>query len=444
MAILDEKAVIRKKDGRMVPILHQDSNVNAAKIVFSDGKTLQEKIANGEIGSNIKIGNINTTINPDGNANVDISVGNDGDLDFNFVIPQGPPGENGDDAYHVQIISSNGLTFKHSTASTTLYAYVYKGIKDITGELNATQFRWYRTSDDPESDMFWNQTHNYGAKSIVITQDDVKSRATFNCEVSIDDVVDPTDPEDNIVIDASVKISSDQWIYSNGIYIASIERSVHQQGLNARVVNAETVNENGNYTEAIVSYQRSNDGDILVYSNSNTDCTIFIRKETNKPNNNGEIITCRTSDWVLSGDYYTFEISNESDTRIIGAESQNSEVSISYVKSDDTIVIYSNIAFDGQIFIAKDQSQEDLPIGSYDKAITCFANEWEESEEGYYVLTLDPGIHEQGNEARIVCAEKQDENDYITDVVISYERFPDGNLRVYSSSAFNGKIYVRG
>lgn len=88
--------------------------------------------------------------------------------------------------YKVEIISSNGNAFKNNQINTTLFAKVYHGSDDVTDELNASLFRWSRISDDPADDERWNQVHAGGQKSIDITSDDVKVRATFNCELLID------------------------------------------------------------------------------------------------------------------------------------------------------------------------------------------------------------------------------------------------------------------
>ena len=85
--------------------------------------------------------------------------------------------------YKVEIFSTNGNVFKNGAFGTTLEARVYKGVKDVTDEFNAAKFRWTRTSLDRESDELWNMNNSGGSKSVVITPDDLRGRATFNCEV---------------------------------------------------------------------------------------------------------------------------------------------------------------------------------------------------------------------------------------------------------------------
>ena len=81
------------------------------------------------------------------------------------------------------IISSNGNIFKNGNVKTLLSAVVYSWDKDITDTLDANQFIWTRVSEDTEADKVWNEQHFGGAKSVVITDADVKVRATFYCDL---------------------------------------------------------------------------------------------------------------------------------------------------------------------------------------------------------------------------------------------------------------------
>jgi hypothetical protein len=88
-----------------------------------------------------------------------------------------------DVTYKVEIISTNGLVFKNSDISTTLIAKVYKGSQEVTDTIDINRFRWTRVSNDKNSDVIWNLNHIGGRKEITITPDDVKIRATFDCEI---------------------------------------------------------------------------------------------------------------------------------------------------------------------------------------------------------------------------------------------------------------------
>ena len=85
--------------------------------------------------------------------------------------------------YRLVISSSNGNIFKNGNISTVLTATVFSGDKDVTDELDDSQFIWTRVSSDAESHKAWNSAHFGGTKSITITNDDVKARATFYCDL---------------------------------------------------------------------------------------------------------------------------------------------------------------------------------------------------------------------------------------------------------------------
>ena len=85
--------------------------------------------------------------------------------------------------YRLVISSSNGNIFKNGNISTVLSATVFSWDKDVTDELDDNQFIWTRVSSDTVADKAWNSAHFGGTKSITITNDDVKVRATFYCDL---------------------------------------------------------------------------------------------------------------------------------------------------------------------------------------------------------------------------------------------------------------------
>ena len=85
--------------------------------------------------------------------------------------------------YRLVISSSDGNIFKNGIISTTLYATVFSWDENVTDSLDPNQFIWTRVSDDSEADAVWNADHAGGAKSVEITSDDVKIRATFFCDL---------------------------------------------------------------------------------------------------------------------------------------------------------------------------------------------------------------------------------------------------------------------
>jgi hypothetical protein len=174
--------MLKKRDGQLIPILGKGSDIDANNVVFDDGKNLEEKIVSGEIGGNIKVGDVSTvTADTDTPAAVTVALDQNGEVDFKFTIPKGGTGSS---PYSVQIISTNGDKFKTGQiTSTTLYAYVYSGLDDVTGLLDASCFKWSRKSDDPDADYQWNSAHTAGSKSITLTDNDVQNRAIFECDI---------------------------------------------------------------------------------------------------------------------------------------------------------------------------------------------------------------------------------------------------------------------
>lgn len=81
------------------------------------------------------------------------------------------------------ISSTNGNIFKNNNIQTTLYATVFSWDENITDTLDPNQFIWTRVSDDAAADAEWNANHYGGTKSIEITNEDVRVRATFFCDL---------------------------------------------------------------------------------------------------------------------------------------------------------------------------------------------------------------------------------------------------------------------
>ncbi len=89
-----------------------------------------------------------------------------------------------DIAWKIEIISTNGLLFTNGIVDTILMAKVYKGKKDVTDEIEASRFKWKRTSNNARKDLRWNEDEGVGVKYIQITSEDINQRATFSCELS--------------------------------------------------------------------------------------------------------------------------------------------------------------------------------------------------------------------------------------------------------------------
>ena len=91
----------------------------------------------------------------------------------------------GEDAYSVQIFTSDGNHFINGNISTTLTANVYKGAKEITETIPDNLFCWKRTSLNADGDAVWNEQHTGIGRHLTISDEDIFRRAMFTCEVTI-------------------------------------------------------------------------------------------------------------------------------------------------------------------------------------------------------------------------------------------------------------------
>lgn len=103
-----------------------------------------------------------------------------------FILDGSVVGQfNADVTYRVDIVSTDGIVFKNDDIRTTLIAVVYRGITDVTSQIDANNFHWKRKSTDPDADFLWNQAHFGGTKTIEVFNTDVYQKATFSCDVTL-------------------------------------------------------------------------------------------------------------------------------------------------------------------------------------------------------------------------------------------------------------------
>lgn len=87
------------------------------------------------------------------------------------------------DTYSAEIVSSNGSILQPFDLSTTLIGNVYKNNIDITDK--CTDFRWTKFTPSEDNlllDEDWTNKHR-GMNKVIVTQDDVSSKAVFYFEV---------------------------------------------------------------------------------------------------------------------------------------------------------------------------------------------------------------------------------------------------------------------
>lgn len=148
---------------------------------IKSGKLLGEYIE----AKNLRVqkNNGNITLDIDSEGNVDIRARTLQVIVDNSEDQYGDVASVEDIAWKVDIVSTNGIIFKNNIIDTTLQAIVYKGKDDVTLEIEASKFKWLRTSNNPEADLEWNNTKGKGVKSIKLTKDDVYQKATFSCQI---------------------------------------------------------------------------------------------------------------------------------------------------------------------------------------------------------------------------------------------------------------------
>jgi hypothetical protein len=87
-------------------------------------------------------------------------------------------------AMYVTVESSAGSVLKGASAETTLTARVYRGVAEITNELNAALFSWCRASGNAEADAIW-AAARAGVKSITVNAAEIiENPAVYHCDVA--------------------------------------------------------------------------------------------------------------------------------------------------------------------------------------------------------------------------------------------------------------------
>lgn len=91
-------------------------------------------------------------------------------------------------SYVVKIESTNGDIFRVGQASsTTLIAHVFRNGTEVTATIPSSNFRWRRVSfvnpQYPHDDQTWNNDYATGYKQVIITTENIDSRATFFCDI---------------------------------------------------------------------------------------------------------------------------------------------------------------------------------------------------------------------------------------------------------------------
>lgn len=98
--------------------------------------------------------------------------------DYTWSKIRGDPGVS---PINLVIESSNGYQFKNGIINTTLTARLYQNNEEIDKDGTQYAYVWSKTNADGTEDTAWNLTHQASQKTITVTYDDVRQRATFDC-----------------------------------------------------------------------------------------------------------------------------------------------------------------------------------------------------------------------------------------------------------------------
>lgn len=89
--------------------------------------------------------------------------------------------------FEIRVSSERGQTFYNSIITqTVLHAHLYRAGIEVTDNYDESCFIWNRESSDSSGDVYWNDQHSVGAKSITITRNDVFISASFGCAFILD------------------------------------------------------------------------------------------------------------------------------------------------------------------------------------------------------------------------------------------------------------------
>lgn len=152
---------------------------------ISDGLIKNDMVGDGELGKekmNFKV------VNTDENGKVDIGeiVADGKGLSAKFITIEETFTEinskiENSSSYSLQISTTHGRVFNRGIIESTAYVHLYRNGSDVTNEYGDECFIWKRESADSASDIYWNEQHSVGSKSLKITKADVLYGASFGC-----------------------------------------------------------------------------------------------------------------------------------------------------------------------------------------------------------------------------------------------------------------------
>lgn len=89
-------------------------------------------------------------------------------------------------SYELYIEMPNGN--RMTPAGLTLNARLFKNSVEVTPDWDNKYFTWRRHSNDHDGDINWNNIHNEGTKTLLLTSNDVYKGAMFECKFETDSI----------------------------------------------------------------------------------------------------------------------------------------------------------------------------------------------------------------------------------------------------------------
>lgn len=170
-------------------VLIDSTGIHASAI--SDGLIVNQMIGDGQVSKSKLDFNI---VEADEDGKVDISVIKIDGEDFYAKYTTMESTVNGlaqkveqNTTYILYIDTPNGTRMRPE--GLTLNAVLFHNSQNVTVDYDSSCFTWTRQSADSYGDIYWNDTHKEGTKTITITSNDLYKEATFKCTFEYEDVV---------------------------------------------------------------------------------------------------------------------------------------------------------------------------------------------------------------------------------------------------------------
>lgn len=138
--------------------------------------------------------------------------------------------------YNVDIVSSNGESFKNNIINTLLYVIVRRGKSLITNELNPTQIIWNKIKDNGSIISGWEKN----GIQIPITSDDIDTKQIFRVTIKVEDAIVAQD--DITIVDLNdidnINLSLETLLSKTQIYQPATKKIIPNYEEQSQVITA--------------------------------------------------------------------------------------------------------------------------------------------------------------------------------------------------------------